>query len=116
MFWFLIFAENDQIDRIDIEYFRHSPRLSIQDETKLDADEQSAAGFYSQQGPRMENFITEVFFLTIAAHHYGLAATETGLDTLSRDLPELERHLTSLEAERQKWLNVGALYSKITVY
>lgn len=89
-----------------MEYFRRSPRLDISDDTKLNADSQSSDEFYSVTLEGKNNFITEIFFLTAAAHHYGLGAAETSHDNLMRDIPDLERHLQLIEAERIKYQNV----------
>lgn len=89
-----------------MEYFRRSPRLDITEDTKLNADSKSSDDFYSVTLDGKNNFITEVFFLTAAAHHYGLNAAETSHDNLMRDIPELERHLQLIEAERIKYQNV----------
>lgn len=97
-----------QIDKIDIDYFRKHPRLDIDDETKLNADEDTAAGFYSKKAEGSNNFISEVFFLNVAAHHYGLGACEVTHDQLAKDIGDMEKHLEKIQAERQKWLNVCA--------
>ncbi|TGZ80428.1 hypothetical protein EX30DRAFT_396422 [Ascodesmis nigricans] len=94
-----------KISRIEVEYFRRSPRLDIKEDTKLNADNQSSDEFYSHTLEGKNNFITEVFFLTAAAHHFGLNAAENNHDRLLRDIPELERHLQLIEAERVKYQN-----------
>lgn len=100
-----------QIDKIDIDYFRKNTRLDIGDETKLNADEDTAAGFYSNKAEGTNNFISEVFFLNVAAHHYGLGACEVTHDQLAKDIGDMEKHLEKIQAERQKWLNVSVLES-----
>jgi ubiquitin conjugation factor E4 B len=81
------------------------PRVSIKDETKLNADQETADNFYSQKVGGESNFISEVFFLTMAAHHYGSEATITKLTQLDKDLKSLEKHIAMLEADRVKWIN-----------
>lgn len=104
-------SKNLQIDKIDIDYFRKNPRLDIIDETKLNADEDTAAGFYSKKAEGTNNFISEVFFLNVAAHHYGLGACEVTHDQLAKDIGDMEKHLEKIKAERQKWLDVGVFES-----
>lgn len=96
-----------QIDKIDVSYFRKDPRLDIGDETKLNADEDTAAAFYSKKTDGPNNFISEVFFLNVAAHHYGLGACEVTHDQLAKDIGDMEKHLEKIQTERERWLNVG---------
>ena len=98
--------KHTQIDKIDIEYFRRQPRLNIHEETKINVDENQSNEYYSKKVEGSNNFISEVFFLNVAAHHYGLGATETMHDQLAKDIGEMEKHLERFVAERQRWLNV----------
>ncbi|KAF8474888.1 ubiquitin elongating factor core-domain-containing protein [Kalaharituber pfeilii] len=94
-----------KIAKVEIEYLRRNSRLDISLETKLNADDQASGRYYSQKSEGENNFISEIFFLTVAAHHYGLGATETTHDQLGKDLYEMEKHLESMQQERDKWLN-----------
>lgn len=94
-----------KIDRIDIGYFRRSPRVDIKEETKLNADQAQSDSFYSQKLDGTSNFISEIFFLTLAAHHYGSEATNSKLKNLDKDIKFYEKHLKTLEAERVKFIN-----------
>jgi len=98
--------KHTQIDKIDIEYFRRQPRLDIHEETKINVDENLSNEYYSKNVEGSNNFISEVFFLNVAAHHYGLGATETTHDQLAKDIGEMEKHLERFVVERQRWLNV----------
>ncbi|RYN51388.1 Ubiquitin conjugation factor [Alternaria tenuissima] len=97
-----------KIDRIDIDYLRRSPRVDIQDETKINADQKTSDEFYSTKASGTNNFISEVFFLTVAAHHYGLEAANTKLSTLQKDVKWLEKELVKLESERSKYMTSQA--------
>jgi len=90
-----------------VEYLRRSSRLSIGPETKLNADEHASEAYYSVKLAGDSNFISEVFFLTVAAHHYGLGATEVLHDDLAKRLHELEKHVEQLQQDRNRWVNVG---------
>lgn len=94
-----------KIDRIDICYFRRNPRVDIKEETKLNADQAQSDSFYAQKVDGTNNFITDVFFLTLAAHHYGSEATHSKLKNLDKDIKFYEKHLKTLEAERPKFAN-----------
>ncbi|KAL9591788.1 MAG: hypothetical protein Q9179_007371 [Wetmoreana sp. 5 TL-2023] len=98
-------AQFTKIDRIDVGYLRRKPRIDIKDETKLNIDQHASDKFYagSVEGPN--NFISEVFFLTLAAHHYGTEATSQTLSQLEKDLKRMEKHIEEIELDRHKWIN-----------
>lgn len=102
------FMDSDfsKIDKIDDDYFRKNPRVDIKDETKLNADQAYSDEYYAKTLPGEPNFISEAFFLTLAAHHYGSEACNSQLKNLDRDIKYLEKHLKAMEAERPKVANV----------
>ncbi|KAF2662298.1 hypothetical protein K491DRAFT_585674 [Lophiostoma macrostomum CBS 122681] len=98
-------ATFSKIDRIDIDYLRRSPRVNIADETKINADQQTSDDFYAVAAGGVNNFITEVFFLTVAAHHYGTEAVNTKVSQLQKDVKWLEKQLAKMETERHKYIS-----------
>ncbi|KAF2642401.1 hypothetical protein P280DRAFT_467762 [Massarina eburnea CBS 473.64] len=96
-------ATFSKIDRIDINYLRRSPRVSIKDETKINADQQVSDDYYNTTEDGTNNFITEVFFLTVAAHHYGIEAANTKLSALEKEMKYMEKELAKFETERHKY-------------
>jgi ubiquitin conjugation factor E4 B len=96
-----------KVSRIDVEYFRRNPRVDIKEETKLNADQNASDEYYSTQAPGTSNFISEVFFLTLAAHHYGSEATNATLKHIDRDIKQLNKEVASMELERLKVANVS---------
>ncbi|KKK13167.1 ubiquitin conjugation factor E4 [Aspergillus ochraceoroseus] len=98
-------ANFTKIDRIDIDYLHRNPRVDIKDETKINADQHASDAFYSKKADGASNFITEIFFLTVAAHHYGSESLTSNLETLEKDLKHMETTLAKFEAERHKWVN-----------
>jgi ubiquitin conjugation factor E4 B len=96
-------ASFSKIDRIEVDYLRRSPRIDIKDETKINADEQASEEFYSQAASGINNFISEVFFLTVAAHHYGTEAANAKLSSLQKDVKWLQKELEKMETERHKY-------------
>ncbi|KAI8934381.1 hypothetical protein NX059_009117 [Plenodomus lindquistii] len=97
-------ATFSKIDRIDIDYLRRSPRVDITDETKINADQKTSDEFYQTTVAGSNNFISEVFFLTVAAHHYGTEAAHAKLSALQKDVKWLEKELARLEPERPKYM------------
>ena len=94
-----------KIDRVDIDYFRRSPRVDVRDETKINADEETSNAFYAQQLEGKNNFISEIFFLAVAANHYGSEAARSMLKEMERDLKHLQKQVDQFEMERHKYLN-----------
>lgn len=100
-------ARFGKVERIDPDYLRRDPRVDISDETKINADQKAADDFYAQKADGTNNFISEVFFLTVAAHHYGTEAAQTRMSTLTKTVRRMEKDLEAFEAERHKYINVG---------
>lgn len=98
-------ATFSKIDRIDVEYLRRTPRIDIKDETKLNADQHASDDYYSREVEGQSNFISEIFFLTLAAHHYGSEATNAQLMQLEKDLKWMEKKVVEIEADRPKFAN-----------
>lgn len=91
-----------KIDKIDSQYFRRKPRICITEETKLNADQESSVNYYNVTLDGSSNFITDVFFLNMAAHHYGSGGTMSMLKSLDKDIGYLEEKISQLEQERDK--------------
>ena len=98
-------ATFSKIDRVDVEYLRRKPRIDIKDETKINADQHTSDEYYSIEVGGQSNFISEVFFLTLAAHHYGSEATTAKLVQLEKDLKWMEKQVALIEADRPKFAN-----------
>lgn len=75
----------------------------MRDETKLNADQHASDEFYSKKAEGTSNFITEIFFLTVAAHHYGSESLTSKLEQLEKDLKHMESTINKFELERPKW-------------
>lgn len=98
-------ATFSKIDRIDVDYLRRTPRVEIKEETKLNADQNTADKFYCRFVEGKSNFISEVFFLAMAAHQYGSGAASTTLASLEKEIKRMEKYLEELELERHKYVN-----------
>jgi ubiquitin conjugation factor E4 B len=98
-------ASFSKIDRIDAEYLHRNSRVDMGDETKINADQHASDAFYAKKAEGTSNFITEVFFLTVAAHHYGSESLTSKLEQLEKDLRHMESTITKFELERHKWMN-----------
>lgn len=100
-------AQFSKVNKIDVDYLRRKPRVDIKDETKLNADQNASDEFYAVELEGKSNFISEVFFLTLAAHHYGSEATNASMKGLDKDIKQLKEKLAEIEGDRSKFLNVS---------
>ncbi|KAL8243827.1 hypothetical protein R6Q59_010085 [Mikania micrantha] len=98
-------ARFSKIDRVEIEYLRRRPRLDIKDETKINADQEESDRFYAEQLDGRNNFISELFFLAVAAHHYGIESARNMLKDMDRDLKHMAKQIEHFETERHKYVN-----------
>ncbi|KAI0161203.1 ubiquitin elongating factor core-domain-containing protein [Xylariaceae sp. FL1272] len=98
-------ATFSKVSRIDVDYLRRAPRVDMHDETKLNADQATSDAFYNNKLDGESNFISEVFFLTLAAHHYGLGATNAKMKDLDKDIKYLEKVIKQMEEELPKVQN-----------
>ncbi|OQD85253.1 hypothetical protein PENANT_c010G10733 [Penicillium antarcticum] len=98
-------ASFTKIDRIDSNYLHRNSRVEMRDETKINADQHASDAFYSKKVDGTSNFITEIFFLTVAAHHYGSESLTSKMEQLEKDLRQMENMITKFELERHKWIN-----------
>lgn len=98
-------ATFSKINKVDLDYLRRAPRVDMSDETKLNADQATSDAFYSTKVEGTSNFISEVFFLALAAHHYGLGATNSKLKDLEKDIKYVEKIIKQMEDELPKVQN-----------
>lgn len=94
-----------KIDRVDADYLHRDSRVDMRDETKINADQHASDAFYSKRVEGTSNFITEIFFLTVAAHHYGSESLTSKMEQLEKDVRQMESTITKFELERVRWLN-----------
>ncbi|KAJ9607700.1 Ubiquitin conjugation factor E4 [Cladophialophora chaetospira] len=98
-------AQFSKIDRVDIDYLRRDPRVDIKDETKINSDQESSDEFYRNQAEGTSNFISECFYLTVAAHQYGTEAARNMLKDLDRSLKHMAQQIEEFETQRHRYLN-----------
>ncbi|KAI0025152.1 ubiquitin conjugation factor E4 [Xylariomycetidae sp. FL0641] len=106
-------ATFSKIDRIQVDYLRRNSRVAMSDETKLNADQATSDAFYGNKADGTSNFISEIFFLALAAHHYGLGATQSKLKDLDKDIKHIEKMIKQMEDEMPRLLQSNPLGSTI---
>jgi ubiquitin conjugation factor E4 B len=99
-----------KIEKIDVDYLRRKSRVDISDETKMNMDQKTSDEFFGAEAEGTNNFISEVFFLTVASHHYGTEAAQTRMSTLQKTAKRMEKDIMEFEKERHKFLSVSSLW------
>ncbi|CAG8676292.1 43969_t:CDS:10 [Gigaspora margarita] len=96
---------NPKIDRIDVNYFCKSNRIDISRETKIKATQQEADTYFSSvdESASAPNFISEIFFLTIAMHHFGPLHSYEVYNNFIRDILELQKQYDRMRADQPNW-------------
>jgi hypothetical protein len=62
------------------------------------------------------NFISEIFFITLAMHHYGPLQCYNKYNNLNRELAELQKQYDRLKADQPKWAGVNINYYSIKCF
>ncbi len=94
-----------KIDRVDVDYLRRNSRVDVKDETKINADQEQSDAYYNHKVEGTNNFISECFFLTVAAHHYGTEAARNRLKDMDRELKHMNKQIEQFETERHKYVS-----------
>jgi ubiquitin conjugation factor E4 B len=100
-----VFAPVSKIDKVDVRYLQRNPRVNVKDETKINADQEASDAFYGRAVEGKNHFISEIFFLTVAAHHYGTEAVHSMLRELEKDLKYMQKQVDQFETDRHKYVN-----------
>ncbi|KAI8804051.1 ubiquitin elongating factor core-domain-containing protein [Cladochytrium replicatum] len=100
-------SQFSKLHLIDPHYFKHPAcRIDVSDVTRLFGDKEGAdsyaASWLKEQGSLpATSFVSDVFFLTLAAHHYGIMSTIRYYQSYSKDLEELRKHVERMKAEKE---------------
>ena len=123
----MVFAHTAyQMDRIDPLYYARSSRIDLKDETRIKATSEEASEWAEQQRtincwsfmhaaqPKLidhvhvappPNFISDIFYLTIAMSHYGYLRTIQTFNDLAKHLEDIQRHLDFINGDGS-WMGV----------
>ncbi len=95
-----------KIDKIDLDFFKHSRLLDIDEETKLFSDNKIADEYFGTKNNKSlvtstpsddSNFISNIFYLTVAYHHFGLGGLFQHEEKLKKEIKELESRIKQAE-------------------
>nr|KAJ3420144.1 hypothetical protein HK105_006035 [Polyrhizophydium stewartii] len=98
---------------IDQNYLTHSSRLDMTDVTRVLADQDAVNAFVAgwraaNPSPPPANFISEVFYLTLALHHFGTLSTMRYYASFNKELDEMRKQASKFKAARDSGAWNGA--------
>lgn len=98
-------SSDRQIDKVDPEYYRHSKRLDVAEETKIHAEKAEADEYFghAMDTDSKPGFIPDIFYLLNHMHHLGTIKTISTRTKLERNINDLEKELKRLEGMRGQW-------------
>jgi ubiquitin conjugation factor E4 B len=103
------------MDKIDPLYFANSSRIDLKEETRIKATSEEANQWeeeHKNPAAPPSNFISNIFYLTIAMSHYGYVKTIQNYTGLARHLDDIQRHLEMVEGDGS-WMGVSFQLSLI---
>ncbi|KAG6820711.1 hypothetical protein H0H93_012764 [Arthromyces matolae] len=102
------------MDRIDPLFYARSPRIDLREETRIKATSDEAAEWeraHKEPNAPEPNFISNIFYLTIALSHYGYLKTIQTANSLAKHLEDLKRHLDYINGDGS-WIG-GPMQARI---
>ncbi|ORY77296.1 ubiquitin elongating factor core-domain-containing protein [Protomyces lactucae-debilis] len=93
-------SDTNKIDRIDVAYLRRDSLIELEDETRLAADRQATTEYYAKREEGESNFISHIFFLNVAYHHYGLGATMATHEKMLQRMRDLEKYHAEMQSQQ----------------
>ncbi|KAI9321206.1 ubiquitin elongating factor core-domain-containing protein [Dichotomocladium elegans] len=88
-----------KIDKIDPDYLWTSRQLDLTEDTKITADQVQSDARYKNRQVKDHNFITEIFYLTLASLHYGTIRAFVYYNELKKEHAELKRQMERMEQD-----------------
>ena len=97
-----------KINLINPNYLQMSVRINVSNFTKINATAPEEENFYAKGKtciPNQENFVTEIFFLTIWFMHLSFHRLVVAYGDVQKDLRESMKNLDQLRADEGKWMS-----------
>ncbi|KAK9722707.1 Ubiquitin conjugation factor E4 [Basidiobolus ranarum] len=100
-------AQCSKIDRVDPDYFRKSKLINIAETTKINATQEESDSYYKEAiaDAKAPNFISDIFFLTVDFHHYGLLRSFAYYNNFIRDFSEMRKQYERMKEDAPRWAN-----------
>ncbi len=87
---------------IDVHYLTYTHRLDIHEDTCIKSDKETTDKYKLQwkaEHPNHPppNFVTEIFFLTLLAQHYGLVSLIRSYQNIQKSIDEIKMHIRRMQ-------------------
>lgn len=122
-----LLSDEVQIDRIDPLFFAHSSRIDVKEETRIKSTSDEASNWVDENKslggefflPHKKslhseassapppNFISDIFYLTVAMSHYGYLRTISAFEDLGKHLDDMQRQLDMINGDGS-WMGVSS--------
>ncbi|ORX34333.1 hypothetical protein BCR36DRAFT_588563 [Piromyces finnis] len=103
-----------KIGLIDLDYFSYTKRIDITEHTRILFDLNQSKEYsekWNKEHPETPkpNFVTEMFYLTMAVYHYGFLSTVRFYQRMVSQIEEIRKQVKKMNAEKNSgvWANLG---------
>lgn len=97
---------------MDPEYYLHSKRIDVSEETKIRATKEETDEYYggAMKTDTKPNFISDIFFILNSIFHLGLIKTIDTRSKAEKNITQMEDELKKLEGRSAEWANVSVFH------
>ncbi|KAH9922853.1 ubiquitin elongating factor core-domain-containing protein [Epithele typhae] len=101
-------SQYSKMDKIDPAYYAHSSRIDLSEETRINATNEEAEEWRTQNETisAPPNFISDIFYLTLAVNHIGQQKLTNNVEELMKQYDDIRRNLEILQ-EDQSWMGTA---------
>jgi len=103
-----------KIGLIDLDYLTYTKRIDITEHTRILFDLNQSKEYaekWNKEHPETPkpNFVTEMFYLTMAVYHYGFLSTVRFYQRMVSQIEEIRKQVKKMNAEKNSgaWTNLG---------
>jgi ubiquitin conjugation factor E4 B len=103
-----------KIGLIDLDYFTYTKRIDITEHTRILFDLNQSKEYakkWNKEHPETPkpNFVTEMFYITMAVYHYGFLSTVRFYQRMVNQIEEIRKQVKKMNAEKNSgaWTNLG---------
>ncbi|EPZ32290.1 U box domain-containing protein [Rozella allomycis CSF55] len=91
------FLNEEKFKLVDKEYFKHSNRIQLDDETRITLSQEEASKYFASDLQQC-NFISDCFYLTMTFLHLGLLKSIDIMTEKSKEINELREAIKRIES------------------